>query len=562
MDRKGIFTRRNWLEYMVFVAAWIEVNLLFWMWWLEPIHRGNPWLYWPVTFAFFYDGTFLPSMFLYYLGRAKQPVNKELDGSWQTGHVAMISLTVPGSEAIEIVEKQIMAMKAVKYPHDSWILVDKVHSPEIAELAKKHKIGYFCRHDVQTWGKERVENWNQIKPPFKAKTKAGNVNAWIEAFGDNYEFFTQLDIDHIPKEEYLDKVLGYFENPKIAWVQAPSVYGNFEHWTARGAAEQELVLQGPLQMGFYGITQTPFIIGSHSTYRMDAVKEIGGFQPTRAEDHLDTLYLATKGYKGVFLPEVIATGDGPETFEIYLAQQFAWAYSLTQVLFGHAPKALWRLKPKVALQMLFAETWYPLWSFCMLVLFISPTVALVTGQHISVVGFWDFAVRSILISISAFTAWVWSRKWQQPKGLNLSWRGIILHTARWVIVVSAIIQAALRIKKPYMITQKGEAGQLKIQLRSVMPYLVLAYAVLAVCSWYLFRVDSGPTQGYLLFSLEGVVFMGFVVMVPFVGVFKQSGLKAVVKQKLSLAVLVTSFVILIIEFMFAFPLISQAVWPN
>jgi len=101
----------------------------------------------------------------------------------------------------------------------------------------------------------------------------------------NTTFFTQLDIDHNPRLDYLDRVLGYFEDPKVAWVQAPSVYGNFEHWTARGSAEQEFVLQGPLQMGFYGHSRTPFIIGSHSTYRMSAIREIGGFQPTRAEDH-------------------------------------------------------------------------------------------------------------------------------------------------------------------------------------------------------------------------------------------------------------------------------------
>ena len=35
-------------------------------------------------------------------------------------------------------------------------------------------------------------------------------------------------------------------------------------WTARGLAEQDLVLQGPLQMGFYGHSRTPFIIGSHT----------------------------------------------------------------------------------------------------------------------------------------------------------------------------------------------------------------------------------------------------------------------------------------------------------
>ena len=62
-------------------------------------------------------------------------------------------------------------------------------------------------------------------------------------------------------------MLGYFRDPDVAWVQAPLVYGNLSNWIARGSAEQELVLQGPLQQGFYGVNETPFIIGSHTTYR-------------------------------------------------------------------------------------------------------------------------------------------------------------------------------------------------------------------------------------------------------------------------------------------------------
>jgi cellulose synthase (UDP-forming) len=218
------------------------------------------------------------------------------------------------------------------------------------------------------------------------------------------------------------------------------VYGNLDKWTAKGAAEQELVLQGPLQMGFYGTTSIPFIIGSHATYSMDAIKKIGGFQPTRAEDHLDTLYLASKGYKGVFVPDIIATGDGPETFDTYLSQQFAWAYSLMQVLTKHTPHAIWKLKPSVALQFLFTQTWYPVWALSMLFLFLTPAFSLLFNVHIAQTNFFDFVLHSAPISIMSFLSWAWSRKWHNPKTVFLSWRGIVLHIARWFIVVSAVIQ--------------------------------------------------------------------------------------------------------------------------
>ena len=42
--------------------------------------------------------------------------------------------------------------------------------------------------------------------PFQMRTKAGNVNAWLDHVKHRrYEFFMQLDIDHIPLPTYLDK---------------------------------------------------------------------------------------------------------------------------------------------------------------------------------------------------------------------------------------------------------------------------------------------------------------------------------------------------------------------
>src|SRR5205814_7870266 len=122
-------------------------------------------------------------------------------------------------------------------------------------------------------------------PPFKAKTKAGNINAWLDAFGDRYDIFVQFDIDHSPEPDYLNRTLGFFRDPAVAWVQAPSVYSNLDNWFARGLSEQDGIFNGALQHGFFGACETPFIVGSHCSYRTRAVMQMGGFQPTRAEDH-------------------------------------------------------------------------------------------------------------------------------------------------------------------------------------------------------------------------------------------------------------------------------------
>jgi len=508
VEQLKVMSSKQRVQYLVLVGAWIAVNVYFWKWWFHPGHIGNPLLYVLMSAALLYEMTILPSFYAFYLGRMRKPEAVNAARAAYAGvvnRVAVISLTVPGSESLEFVKRQMIAMKNIHYPHESWILVDKEHSPKIQALAEALGVHYFSRHDVAQWGKEQVAAWNLQYPPFKAKTKAGNVNSWIDAYGQRYSHFTQLDIDHIPVPSYLSEVLGFFLDPKVKWVQAPSVYGNMESWTARGSSEQEFVLQGPLQMGFFGFCRTPFIIGSHCTYDMKAIIEIGGFQPTRAEDHLDTVFLAARGYQGVFTPEVIAVGDGPENFETYIGQQFAWAFSMIQVLFTYTAGRLRHYTPRQALQFLFVQTWYTFWSISMFLLFILPILALFTNSSIAHEHYWQFLLRISPVTTISFMIWVWSHEWHLPKKINLSWRGVVLHIARWPIVLSAFIQVLLRVQKPYMITVKGlqRGAKRPFSLGAHLPYFILIGLALAACWFYLGFFGTSPAQGNLLFALQG-----------------------------------------------------------
>jgi len=505
---KKVMTPSQERWYWAIVAFWVAVNSYYWTWWAQAGHVGDPITFTVVSLAMFYIFTLLPSAYLFFLGLMRHPLHIDVRRAEEKGvvqRVAVISLTVPGAESLQIVERQMRAMKRIRYHHDSWILVDKEDSPEIARLARELGVNYFSRHDVDTWGAEQVSAWNQPQAPFAAKTKAGNVNSWLDAFGERYSHFTQLDIDHTPVPGYLDQVLGYFVDPLVAWVQAPSVYGNHELWTARGSSEQELVLQGPLQMGFFGFSRTPFIIGSHCTYDVQAIMRIGGFQPTRAEDHLDTVCLAAQGYEGVYTPEILATGDGPENFETYLAQQFAWAYSMIQVLLSYTPRLIREYSIRRGFQFLFVQTWYTFWSLSMLMLFAAPLLTLTLNDPIANVSYWAFLGHLLPVSFASSATWLWSRRWQFPQNLRLSWRGVVLHIARWVVVLSAFIQVVLRVKKPYMITVKGMGGIPRFPLAVLVPYIGLVGLSLGVCWFYLGVYGGGPSQGYLFFALKGAM---------------------------------------------------------
>lgn len=513
VGRLSMVVGRDRVTYLALTALWALASLAFWGWWFQPSNVESAWLYVTFSLVYFYDVTFLPSMYLFFVGKMSRPTFLTARRGMK---VALITLCVPSSESTAVIVRQLEALTRVRYPHDSWVL-DEGDDPEIRAAAERLGVRYFTR--------KGVEKYNQPVAPFKAKTKAGNVNSWLDQHGHAYEVFVQFDIDHRPRPSYLDRVLGYFRDPRIAWVQAPSLYGNLENWVARGSAEQELVLQGPLQQGFFGNSETPFIIGSHCTYRTRAVQEIDGFQPTRAEDHLDTVMLASRGYRGVFVPEVLAVGNGPDTFDTYLRQQFAWAYSMMQVMFTFTPRLIWRYQPMQAVQFLFAQTWYTLWSVSMALLFLMPALTLVTDQRPSGVGLLPFLAVSIPIYLLGFVIWWWTRRWHLPAGLRLSWRGVVLHVARWPIVLWAFLNVVGNVKHPYMITPKGNEGGLPtFPLRSQGLYLAVTWLIIFVVwafgPWDPFGFieprlhDDGTynSEGFVILALWGCTFILLVVV--------------------------------------------------
>jgi cellulose synthase (UDP-forming) len=478
------------------LPLWFLAAIWLWSWWLESSVSANPFLYVPLTLAVAYEYLLVPSVFLGSLLLAKAPKKRK---PLKNAKVAVITPCVPAQESSKIIERQLAAMAAITYPHDSWIL-DEGGRKEIKQLARKYGVKYFTRKDKS--------KYNLDTYPFKAKSKAGNINAWLHSVrGRNYDFFVQLDIDHVPNPDYLDKTLGHFRDKNVAWVQAPSVYGNLEFWTARGATEQDMGLHGPMQMAFYKANETPVIIGSHTTFRRKAIDEIGGFQPTRAEDHLNTLALSNKGWKGVFLPEIIAVGDGPETLNAYLSQQYAWAFSMTQILKTYSRQYLKKMGIKKRLQFTFLLTWYPLSALAFLTMFFVPLLGLLFNTYAFASDGTDFVTR-FAPAFAGFMLMLWAGKpLLQPQNTGMSWRGILLHAIRWPVILLAVTSAAIGRVKPYQITPKGKFLRNVPTAKLYMPFLVLSFVSAITMLVSAMYYSDKAADGLLIFAISNLSIM-------------------------------------------------------
>ena len=138
---------------------------------------------------------------------------------------------------------------------------------------------------------------------FKARSKHGNYNAWIDAHGDDYEFFVSVDPDHVPLANFCERLLGYFRDPDVAFVVGPQVYGNYDNFVTKGAESQQFVFHSLIQRlgNFFGC---PMLVGTNNAVRISALREIGGLRDSITEDLATSLRFTHRAIR-----QRAATGD-------------------------------------------------------------------------------------------------------------------------------------------------------------------------------------------------------------------------------------------------------------
>ena len=202
-----VLTRRDVVVYFVFLTAWTTFNALFWQWWFQADHIVNGMTFILATIGLSYDLTLMPAALLIFLPLMKRPDPISPSPGLR---VAMLTAIVPSAESIDILEQTVAGMTAVRYPHDNWVL-DEGGDSRVRELCLRYGVNY--------WSRSGISEFNQASWPFQTKTKSGNYNARFTRSATSATVSSfNLNIYHVPKPGYLDEVLGYFDDPDVAYV--------------------------------------------------------------------------------------------------------------------------------------------------------------------------------------------------------------------------------------------------------------------------------------------------------------------------------------------------------
>ena len=376
--------------------------------------------------------------------------------------VAFVTTIVPSREPIELVRRTLTAMRRVRYGGgsvDVWIL-DEGDDPRVRAAARRLGVRHFSRH-----GRPEL---NTPSGRFRARTKAGNHNAWRAAHGGDYDVVAQLDPDHVPRPNLLERTLGYFRDPDVAFVVAPQVYGDSHTAAVRhGAAAQAYFFHGVVQRGGNGLG-APLLIGTNHVYRTAALAGIDGYQDSVIEDHLTSMTLhATRnprtgrGWKGVYTPDVLAVGRAPATWGDFFSQQRRWAYGVAEIVLRHAH----RLRPGLSRrqQVVYAllQSFYPSVALTWVV---GTAVTVSYLLHAAAAPRLQPAVWTLLWSVSVATTLVpllWLRRLNLAphERRELGAAAVLATLGCGPVYVAACASALLRRGTAYRVTPKGSAAR-------------------------------------------------------------------------------------------------------
>lgn len=216
-----------------------------------------------------------------------------------------------------ILRRTIIGCQAMDYPNKTIYLLDDTRRPEIRALAEALGCEYRTR-------------------PNNDHAKAGNLNHAIAH--SQAELIVNFDADFIPTRNFLQRTVGFFQDPEIALVQTPQSFYNADP-IARNLGLENILT--PEEEVFYRQIQpmrdaagSVVCAGTSFVVRRSALEATGGFvTESLSEDYFTAINLASQGHRVIYLDEKLSAGLAAESIADQATQRLRWAQGTLQAFF-------------------------------------------------------------------------------------------------------------------------------------------------------------------------------------------------------------------------------------
>jgi cellulose synthase/poly-beta-1,6-N-acetylglucosamine synthase-like glycosyltransferase len=265
-------------------------------------------------------------VYLYMRNRGNEPkAERPLDP------LPVVTIQLPLYNEVYVADRLIDAVSAMDYPRELLeiqVLDDSVdETRSIAESAVRRlaaqglDIKYFHRAD-------------------RVGFKAGALEAGLKTARG--EFIAIFDADFIPTPDFLTRIMPHFGDPGVGMVQAR--WGHINQDYSLLTKIQSILLDGHFVLEHGGRNRSGRFFnfnGTAGVWRRTAIDDAGGWQHDTLTEDLDLSYRAQlRGWRFVFVSDLIAPAEVPVEMNAFKSQQHRWAKGSIQTCRKLLPRLL------------------------------------------------------------------------------------------------------------------------------------------------------------------------------------------------------------------------------
>lgn len=308
---------------------------------------------------------------------------------------------------------------------------------------------------------------------------------WEEAA----KYILVFDADMNPFPDMVEPLVAIMEsNPRLAFVQTPQYYSNFEfNRVARAAGLQQAIFYEYICEG-KSMQDVMFCCGTNVIFRREALIEVGGFDESSVtEDFATSLKFHMQRWHSFYLNRLLTFGMGPEDLGGYFKQQFRWSLGTVGLLrqivakFLHQPRSLplskwWEY-------FLSSTHYFVGWTFfimayCPLLYLYFNIPSFFARADIYFLVFLPYLILSLSIFIGTMV--------QRGYSVGNLVQGVLLNGICFPVYMKASLLALLGVRGTFNITPKGASHVLP--LYRLWPQLLTAILCFGAVVWGLNRL--------------------------------------------------------------------------
>ena len=388
-----------------------------------------------------------------------------------------VTVQLPLYNEMYVVDRLVEAVCRMDYPRDRLeiqILDDSTdETRDIARLAAQ-------RYVAQGFDVKYIHRDN------RHGFKAGALDAALKVASGRYVAI--FDADFVPSADFLVRSIHYFTDPNVAMVQTR--WGHINQDYSLLTKIQAILLDGHFVLEHGGRNRAGCFFNFNGTagiWRRTAIDDAGGWQHDTLTEDLDLSYRAQlRGWRFVFVPDLVSPAEVPVEMNAFKSQQHRWAKGSIQTCRKLLPAILQSDQPFVVK----AEAFFHLTANFNYPLMVLLSILMFPAIFVRYSGGWSEMLLIDLPFFVAATASVFYFYAISQREIYAGWRARLKYLPLLMAVgiglsinnTRAVLEAMLNRESEFARTPKygveqtsdDWTGKKYRQLTSVQPFIELA----------------------------------------------------------------------------------------